>query len=395
MAAGSVRTVLPIIAESEYHLSNNSLVLITTLVVAFGLFKAFSNVGAGLVSDLVGRKKVLVAGWLLGIPAPLLLLFSDEWSGVVLSLLFLGINQGLTWSMTQSAKMDIVQQTRRGHAMGLNEFAGYLGVAIAGVITAYVAVYLDPKFALFIFMSLVVFSGLTMALTTVHDVAGMDSSPAKARRLSSYSTDDIGQQTILNKIFYVSWQNKSLMALCQAGLIEKFVDTLIWIFYPIFLFRNGLSLTEIGWVVGCYGVVWGGGQLFSGWVSDHIGRWLPIIGGMQICALGVLLNLFNEGLIWWSFCSVITGAGMALLYPNLSAAVADLSADNIRSSAIGIYRFWRDIGYMFAALVFGIMALIFQDTLSSFIVVFVSMLFSTIILVTYLKNDMPRTEKTR
>lgn len=392
MAAGSVRTVLPIIAESEYHLSNNSLLLITTLVVAFGFFKAVSNVGAGLASDLVGRKKVLVVGWLLGIPAPIILFFSDKWSGVVLSLIFLGINQGLTWSMTQSAKMDIVNHTRRGHAMGLNEFSGYLGVALAGVITAYMAVYLEPKFALFVFMGLVIFLGLTMAIVTVRDVALIDSSPAKAGILSSSSTEsggNSGRQTMLGKIYYVSWQNKSLMALCQAGLVEKFVDTLIWIFYPLYLFNNGLSLTEIGWVVACYGVVWGGGQLFSGWISDHVGRWLPIVAGMFVCALGVILNLFNHGLIWWSFCSVITGAGMALLYPNLSAAVADLSSSSIRSSAIGIYRFWRDIGYMVAAIVFGINTLIFEDIVSSFVLVFILMIVSNLIVIIHVEFDKP------
>ena len=387
MAAGSVRTVLPVIAESEYHLMNNSLVLITALVVAFGLFKALSNIIAGLVSDTIGRKKVLLTGWILGIPAPVILLFSDSWSGVVICLIFLGINQGLTWSMTQSAKMDIVQHNRRGQAMGLNEFSGYLGVAVAGVATAYMAELFEPRFSLFLFMLLMVMLGLVLAMTTIHDVTLIDKFENGAGESSNQLTKAVGNaggQTMLAKIYYVSWHNKSLMALCQAGLVEKFVDSLIWIFYPIYLFQNGLTLPEIGWVVGCYGVVWGGGQLFSGWISDHVGRWLPIVSGMFICAFGVILNLFNDGLVWWSMCSVITGGGMALLYPNLSAAVADLASSEMRSSALGIYRFWRDLGYMIAAILFGLTAVIFNDITSSFVLVFAAMCLSALILIIYL-----------
>lgn len=387
MAAGSVRTVLPVIAESEYHLSSNSLVLITTLIVAFGLFKAISNIGAGLISDVVGRKQVLVAGWILGIPAPVILLLSDSWSGVVTCLIFLGINQGLTWSMTQSAKMDIVREDRRGHAMGLNEFSGYLGVAVSGVVTAYVAGLFEPRFALFLFMILMVTLGLIMSVVTIKDVTFRDEFDVGSSKNLNYSyktADNAGGHTMPGRIYYVSWQNKSLMSLCQAGLVEKFVDTLIWIFYPLYLFKNGLTLLETGWVVGCYGVVWGVGQLFSGWISDHIGRWLPIVSGMFICAFGVMLNLFNDGLAWWSLCSALTGAGMALLYPNLSAAVADLTTINMRSSALGIYRFWRDIGYMVAAIMFGLTALIFNDLTSAFVLVFAAMCLSALILIIYL-----------
>lgn len=388
MAAGSVRTVLPVIAEAEYHLTNNSLVLITTLVVAFGLFKAIANIGSGLVSDVIGTKKVLVIGWLFGMPAPVILLFADNWAEIVLSLVFLGINQGMAWSMTQSAKMDIVDHKLRGHAMGLNEFSGYIGVAVAGVLTAYMAEYFEPKFAVFLFMVIVVWLGSFMAMTTIRG----KSSESRAKNIKTDVT-----QSIFEKIYYVSWQQKSLMALCQAGLVEKFVDAFIWIFYPVYLYKNGLTLLEIGWVVGCYGVVWGVGQLFSGWISDLIGRWLPIVSGMFICAFGVILNLFNDGVAWWSFCSSLTGVGMALLYPNLSAAVADIAPNYIRSSALGIYRFWRDFGYVVAALLFGVVALTFHDITSSIVLVFSAMCLSALLLILYYdttlspkKLDMPR-----
>jgi len=155
---------------------------------------------------------------------------------------------------------------------------------------------------------------------------------------------------------HAAWRDKRLAAICQAGLVEKFVDALVWVFYPVFLYQHGLSLPDIGWVAGVYGFVWGGSQLFTGKLSDHIGRQKPNVWGMWICGAGVAMMLWREGMAWWSFCAAVSGFGMALLYPNLSAAVADISHPNWRGSAIGIYRFWRDLGYGIGALGLGITA---------------------------------------
>ncbi|MFN2330043.1 MAG: MFS transporter, partial [Chromatocurvus sp.] len=294
------------------------------------------------------------------IPIPFMILYAPSWGWIVAATVLLGINQGFTWSMTQTAKLDITRADQRGLTMGLNEFSGYLGVAVAGIVTGYLATGLGPRMGLFVFGVTVISVAIVLtALWVKETLAWAHAEGARhAGSLAAGPKADLPQtvtdQPTTWEIFtLMSWRDRRLFALCQAGLVEKFVDALIWVVYPVYLYERGLSLANIGWVVGVYGFVWGGSQFFTGRLSDHIGRQTPIVWGMWICGAGVALTLVGEAVWWWSISAAITGFGMALLYPNLSAAVADLAAPHWRGTAIGIYRFWRDLGYGIGALALG------------------------------------------
>lgn len=360
LTIGMMRTVVPALAESEFGVAEGSFMMLTSFVVAFGVVKGVLNFVAGRLADHIGRKKVLLLGWLTAIPVPLLVLWAPSWSWIVVATVLLGINQGLCWSMTQTAKMDITRADERGLTMGLNEFSGYVGVAVAGIITGYLAMILGPRWGLFVFGVAMIALAIALTLWGVretHDWAKADSARYAAAKLPGQQgrlPNNISDHPTTMAVFtLMSWRDRRLAAFSQAGLVEKFVDALVWVFYPVFLFQQGLELAAIGWVVGIYGMVWGGMQLVTGRLSDRIGRLKPIVWGMWMCGAGVAMMLIGTGFVWWSVSAAITGLGMALLYPNLSAAVADLSHPNWRSSAIGIYRFWRDLGYGIGALAFG------------------------------------------
>lgn len=360
---GMMRTVVPALSESDFGVPKNSFMLLTSFVVAFGFVKGSLNFVAGRLSERIGRKHVLLLGWITALPIPLLVYFAPSWGWIVAATVLLGINQGLTWSMTQTAKLDLTRSDQRGLTIGLNEFAGYAGLALAGIITAYLATALGARAGLLIFGMTTVLLAILLTLLWVKDTlpwarleVARHTTARSENALLRYPVS-IGTQPTTWQVFsLMSWRDKRLAAICQAGLVEKFVDALVWVFYPVFLYQHGLSLPDIGWIVGVYGLVWGGSQFFTGKLSDHIGRQKPNVWGMWICGAGVAMMLWHEGMAWWSFCAAVTGFGMALLYPNLSAAVADLSHPNWRGSAIGIYRFWRDLGYGIGALGLGITA---------------------------------------
>ena len=360
---GMMRTVVPALSEFDFGVPKNSFMLLTSFVVAFGFVKGTLNFVAGRLSERIGRKKVLLLGWMTALPIPLLVYFAPSWSWIVAATVLLGINQGLTWSMTQTAKLDLTRSDQRGLTIGLNEFAGYVGLALAGIITAYLATALGARAGLLIFGMSTILLAILLTLLWVKDTlpwtkleVAKHTTVRSENILPRYPTS-IGTQPTTWQVFsLMSWRDKRLAAICQAGLVEKFVDALVWVFYPVFLYQHGLSLPDIGWVVGIYGFVWGGSQFFTGKLSDHIGRQKPNVWGMWICGAGVAMMLWHEGMAWWLFCAAVSGFGMALLYPNLSAAVADISHPSWRGSAIGIYRFWRDLGYGIGALGLGITA---------------------------------------
>lgn len=369
---GMMRTALPALAETEFGVPRNSFMLLTAFVVGFGFVKGTLNFVAGRLAEQLGRQRVLVLGWLFAIPIPLLIYFAPSWNWIVAATLLLGVNQGLTWSMTQTSQLDLTRRDQRGLTLGLNEFAGYVGLALAGVISAYLATTLGTRLGILIFGLSSIFSALFIALMWIQDSRPwihLHSSAAIATTAAAYPATDstahssahstahsTAHPTTRDIFWLMTWKNKSLMAICQAGLVEKFVDALVWVFYPIFLYQRGVSLINIGWITGLYGLVWGFAQLFTGKLSDHIGRQIPNVTGMWICGAGVAMMLFNEGVVWWSIAAAVSGFGMALLYPNLSAAIADQTPPEWRASAIGIYRFWRDIGYGIGALGLGITA---------------------------------------
>ena len=363
LTIGMMRTVVPALAESEFGVPKNSFVLLSAFVVAFGVVKGAMNFVAGRLSERIGRKRVLLLGWAVALPIPMMIWYAPNWNWIVLATVLLGVNQGLTWSMTQTSKLDITRLDERGLTIGLNEFAGYLGVALAGIVTAYLATLLGAREGLLWFGLVVIGLALVLTQLWVKDTLPWAKVEADRHRhgtaphpMPRYPKNISSQPGTWEVFALISWRDRRLAAISQAGLVEKFVDALVWVFYPVFLYSQGVSLPNVGWIIGVYGFVWGGSQLFTGRLSDHIGRHLPNVSGMWICGAGVAMMMLGSGVAWWSFSAAISGFGMALLYPNLSAAVADISHPNWRGSAIGIYRFWRDLGYGIGALGLGLAA---------------------------------------
>jgi MFS family permease len=380
LTLGMTRTVVPALAESDFGVPKNSFLLLSSFVVAFGIVKGAMNFVAGRVSERMGRKNVLLVGWFVALPIPVMIWQAPNWNWIVAATILLGVNQGLTWSMTQTSKLDITRLEERGLTLGLNEFAGYMGVAIAGVLTAYLAAHFGARQGLLMFGLTVIILALMLTQIWVQDT--LPWAKAEAAKHTAGVTqsirprypDGVSETPSTKEIFtLMSWRDKRLMALSQAGLVEKFVDALVWVFYPVFLYQKGVSLPNVGWVIGTYGFVWGGSQLFTGRLSDRVGRHKPNVAGMWVCGAGVAAMMLGDGVAWWTASAAVSGFGMALLYPNLSAAVADISHPSWRGSAIGIYRFWRDLGYGIGALGLGLAAHFTGHMESAFWFVAVSM----------------------
>lgn len=385
LTLGMTRTVVPALAETEFAVPRGSFLLLATFVIAFGVVKGTMNFVAGRLSERLGRRRVLLWGWGVALPIPLMIGWAPSWGWVVGATVLLGVNQGLTWSMTQTAKLDFTRSEERGLTLGLNEFAGYVGVALAGVATAWLASALGARQALMLFGMAVVLLALGLTLAWVQETLPWAQAEAAggagAPRSPPLSTWAVFKQ--------MSGGDRRLLALTQAGLVEKFVDALVWVVYPVYLTQKGLSLTQAGSVIGVYGLTWGVSQLFTGRLSDRFGRHRPNVGGMVLCGTGVGLMLMGEGVAWWSFSAAATGLGMALLYPNLSAAVADLAPPSWRGSAIGVYRFWRDLGYAFGALGLGLVAHFTGQLESTLVFVALSMLLSAALLAWWGKETQP------
>lgn len=366
MTIGMMRTVVPALAESEFGVPKTSFLLLTAFVVAFGVVKGVMNFVAGRLSERLGRKRVLLIGWWVALPIPLMVWYAPSWGWVVTATVLLGVNQGLTWSMTQTSKLDITRMQERGLTLGLNEFAGYVGVALAGIITAWLATLLGARLGLLIFGMVVIVSAMILTQFWIRETLPWAKAEAEAARHAASTQAsavrpryprNISSNPSTREVFtLMSWRDRRLLALSQAGLVEKFVDALVWVFYPLYLYQQNLSLTQVASIISVYGLTWGGSQLFTGRLSDRIGRHRPNVAGMWLCGAGVALMVSGQGVLWWSLSAALSGFGMALLYPNLSAAVADIAHPNWRGSAIGIYRFWRDLGYGIGALGLGLAA---------------------------------------
>ncbi|MBX3618957.1 MAG: MFS transporter [Rhizobacter sp.] len=397
MTIGMMRNVVPALAETEFGVPRGSFMLLVAFVVAFGFVKGSMNFVAGRLAEQMGRKRVLLLGWLVALPIPPLVYFAPSWSWVVAATVLLGINQGLTWSMTQTAKLDFTRADQRGLVIGLNEFSGYVGVAIAGVITGYLASMLGPRQGLLWFGAVVI--GLATLLSWLAVVETLPWARDEVKRHAGasvqtlkprYPTGVSAQPTTAEMFVLMSWRDRRMVAICQAGLVEKFVDALVWAFWPVYLHQRGVSLPGIGWIVGIYGFTWGAAQFFTGRLSDRFGRHLLNSWGMWICGAGVALMPLGEGAVWWSASAAMAGLGMAMLYPNLSAAVADIAHPNWRASAIGIYRFWRDLGYGIGALGLGAAAALGGRLESAFWFVAVAMLASGAVLYRWGEETHPR-----
>jgi MFS family permease len=344
---GQERSLLPLLATNVFGLTGASAIL--TFLVAFGLSKAAANLAAGAFADRLGRKPVLVAGWLIGLPVPLLIIWADSWSWIVLANVLLGVNQGLTWSTTAIMKIDLVGPSKRGLALGLNEAAGYGAVAIAALVTGAIGEQAGLRPAPFLFGLAIAGLGLTASTLLVRETSGhVQLETAGAKSSQRLAWRDVFLRTTL--------RDPSLSAACQAGLVNNLNDGVAWGLFPIYFAAAGLSVGEIGVLAATYPAVWAVGQIATGALSDRVGRRPLIVAGMLVQAFAIAAIAVTSSFGAWLAASVALGVGTALVYPTLLAAVADGSAPAWRGSAVGVYRLWRDLGFAGGAIVAGLVA---------------------------------------
>ena len=349
---GQERTVLPLLAEEAFGLTAFTATL--TFIAAFGVVKAATNFFAGTLSDRYGRKPVLVAGWLIGIPVPLLLIWAPTWGWVIVANVLLGVNQGLTWSTTVIMKIDLVGPRRRGFAMGLNEAAGYGAVAITALATGYIAQEwgLRPE----PFLLGLAYAALGLSLSTLF-VRETRHHVAHEAADHTSNDDELHHELTTGQIFTLtSFREKALSASSQAGLVNNLNDGLAWGLFPIYFANTGLSVARIGILAAIYPAFWGLGQLYTGGLSDRVGRKPLIAGGMLTQAAAIAWMATTNGFWPWAAGATILGAGTAMVYPTLLAAISDVAHPTWRARSVGIYRLWRDAGFTVGALLAGIIA---------------------------------------
>jgi len=349
---GQERTVLPLLAEQVFHLDLYTSAL--TYIMAFGLAKAATNYCAGTLSDRYGRKPVLVAGWLVAIPVPLLLILAPTWEWIIAANVILGINQGLTWFSTVIMKMDLVGPDRRGLAMGLNEAAGYLGVAGTALITGYIAANYGLRPGPFLLGAAYIALGLGLSVLAVKETR--HHARLEATNHASAHADAHAELSNREIFTLTSFRDKSLSSVSQAGMVTNLNDGLAWGLFPVLFAAAGLNIEGIGILAAVYPAVWGAGQLVSGALSDRIGRKPLIVGGMLIQAAALGMVAFGTGFGIWLTAAILLGAGTAMVYPTLLAAIGDVAHPHWRARAVGIYRLWRDGGFAVGALFSGLLA---------------------------------------
>lgn len=348
---GLERSVLPLIGERNFGLTSTAAIL--AFVVAFGLAKAITNLAAGALADRVGRKRLLVLGWLVALPVPVLIGLAPSWSFIVAANVLLGVNQGLAWSMTVVMKIDLAGPARRGLALGLNEAAGYLGVAVTALATGALAATYAPRTVVWVGATIIATTGLIAAVVFVRDTGAHVAVEQRAH--AGGSAEPLPSLATAFRI--ATLEHPVLRACNQAGLVNNLNDALAWGLTPLYLAAHGASVREIAVVAAAYPIVWGLGQLLTGWLSDQLGRKPLITAGMlvQAVALGILVaggGSFASALP----AAILLGVGTAMVYPTLIAAVSDVTEPRDRARIVGVYRFWRDLGFAVGALAAGIVA---------------------------------------
>jgi MFS family permease len=349
MMAGLERTVVPLLAEEVFGIASKSVLL--SFIVSFGVVKAGANLVAGGLAERVGRKPLLVAGWFAALPVPVMIILAPSWSWIVVANLLLGLNQGLAWSATVIMKIDLVGSKQRGLAMGLNESAGYVAVALSAALTGYLASTFALRPYPFYFGIGVALVGLLLSIFFVRETRGHARLEARGAPVAAEATPSFRSVLAL-----VSWRNRTLFAATQAGLVNNLNDGVVWGLMPLLLAGAGLDLAEIGLVVALYPAVWGLTQMATGALSDRWGRKGLIAGGLWVQAVGIFLLARGHGYGVWLAASALMGVGTAMVYPTLLATVSDVAHPSWRASAIGVYRLWRDLGYAVGALLAGILA---------------------------------------
>lgn len=345
---GIERTVVPLIGAEEFHVASTTLV--TSFIVSFGVVKACANLVSGQLADTWGRKRVLILGWLFGLPVPFMIIWAPSWGWIIAANALLGINQGLAWSMTVIMKVDLVGPKSRGLAVGLNEFAGYLAVGVTAFLTGYLAgryglrpvpIYLGIGYAIL---------GAALSVLLVRDTR-------EHVRLELANHPKAVSPLGFREIFMLtSFRDRNLFAASQAGLVNNLNDGMSWGLFPLFFVANGLGVERIGILKAVYPAVWGVLQVATGPLSDRWGRKGLIVAGMWVQAAGLLLTAMTRNFGWWLLASLLLGLGTAMVYPSLIAAVSDASHPSWRARSLSVYRFWRDLGYAIGALSAGLIA---------------------------------------
>jgi MFS family permease len=354
---GLERSTLPLIGRDEFGLSSSAAVL--SFIVAFGLAKALTNLGAGAFAARIGRRRLLIAGWAIALPVPLLIAVAPSWAWVVAANVLLGVNQGLAWSMTVVMKIDLVGPKRRGLALGLNEAAGYGGVALAAALSGWLASELAARDVL-----VAAGAGIAALALAISVLFVRDTGAHVALEQSQHSAgDDTRPPAIRSAFADASYRVPALRACSQAGLVNNLNDALSWGLLPLFLAAHGASPAQVGLVAGLYPAVWGIGQIWTGHWSDHIGRKPLIVAGMLLQAAALLALALSQARVWLAAVTAVAlGVGTALVYPTLIAAISDAVSPVARAPVVGVYRFWRDSGYVAGGLIAGIVADVVDDS---------------------------------
>jgi MFS family permease len=348
---GVERTVVPLIGSEQFHIASTT--LIVSFIVSFGVVKAFANLVSGQLADIWGRKRVLILGWLFGIPVPFMIMWAPSWEWVIAANALLGINQGLAWSMTVIMKVDLVGPKSRGLAVGLNEFAGYLAVGVTAFLTGYLAAQYGLRPVPIYLGVAYVFFGTLLSILLVRDTRAhvrleITNNPSEAATIGFW------------EIFALtSFRDRNLFSASQAGLVNNLNDGMSWGIFPLFFTTFGLGVERIGVLKALYPATWGILQIATGPLSDRWGRKGLIVAGMWAQAAALLLTALTRDFQWWLIGSVLLGLGTAMVYPSLIAAVADASQPTWRARSLSVYRFWRDLGYAIGALSAGIIADLF------------------------------------
>lgn len=347
---GMERSILPPIAEQEFHLAAKTAVL--SFIVVFGVTKALTNYLAGRLSDHFGRKHVLVAGWLVATPVPFLLMWAPSWSWVLFANVLLGVSQGLTWSTTVIMKIDLAGPAKRGFAMGLNEFAGYFAVAGSALATGFIAAHYglrpQPFYLGIVFVAIGLSLSALVVRETKHHVA------AESKLQGGLPPDGIPTQ---REVFWrTTLRDKDLSSVSQAGLVNNLNDGMAWGLFPLLFAAAKMSLGQIGALAAIYPATWGLAQLVTGAGSDILGRKWLIASGMWVQAVGIAIVGLSNGFSGFAIGAVLLGIGTAMVYPTLLAAIGDVAHPAWRGAAVGVYRLWRDLGYAIGALIAGFTA---------------------------------------
>jgi MFS family permease len=343
---GLERTVVPLIGSEEFKIA--SATIIASFIMSFGLTKAFTNLISGQLADSLGRKRVLVLGWIIGLPVPFMIIWAPSWNWIVAANILLGINQGLAWSMTVVMKIDLVGPKSRGLAVGLNEFAGYLAVGATAFVTGYIAAathalrpdpfYLGIGYALL---------GLALSVLVIRDT----SEHVRLEAEKQPKAAPVGFREVFTR---TSFRDPTLFAACQGGLVNNLNDGMSWAIFPIFFAGQGLGLEGIGVLKAVYPAIWGLLQTVTGPLSDRWGRKGLIVWGMWVQAAGLFITASLPHFGWWLTGSMLLGMGTAMVYPTLLAAISDASHPSWRARSLSVYRFWRDMGYAVGALLAGV-----------------------------------------